>query len=81
MDNLAEQCEEIEALKSIYDNKWKLEPATNCYSIQITPNVKLFITLNENYPSTAPPSFELLAATMTVEQKQRVSGEFQEIVE
>ncbi|KAJ3663825.1 hypothetical protein Zmor_008047 [Zophobas morio] len=81
MDNLAEQCEEIEALKSIYDNKWKLEPATNCYSIQITPNVKLFITLNENYPSTAPPNFELLAPTLTVDQKQQVTDEFQEIYE
>ncbi|EFA00826.2 Protein IMPACT-B-like Protein [Tribolium castaneum] len=81
MDNLAEQCEELEALKSIYDDNWRLEMDTNCYSIQINPNVKLFVTLNDDYPSSKPPSFELLAPTLTSEQKQLISDEFGSIYE
>ncbi|XP_044269640.1 protein IMPACT-A-like [Tribolium madens] len=81
MDNLVEQCEEIEALKSIYDDNWRLEAETNCYSIQINPNVKLFITLNDDYPSNKPPNFELLAPTLPLEQKQLICDEFSRIYE
>jgi hypothetical protein len=81
MDNLAEQCEEIEALKSIYDTNWNIETDTNSYSMQVSPNVKLFICLNQGYPSNAPPSFELLAPTLSSQQKQQVSDEFHEIYE
>jgi hypothetical protein len=81
MDNLAEQCEEMEALKSIYDTNWNIETDTNSYSMQVSPNVKLFICLNQGYPSNAPPSFELLAPTLSSQQKQQVSDEFHEIYE
>lgn len=81
MDNLAEQCEEIEALKSIYEDNWQVQSGTNCYSMQVTPNVKLFITLNDDYPSQKPPNFELLAPTLSRDQKQLISDEFHQIYE
>ncbi|RZC33676.1 IMPACT-like, partial [Asbolus verrucosus] len=76
MDNLREQCEEIEALNSIYGDCWKIEVATNSYSMQVTPGVKLFIILNPDYPSSAPPKVELLAPTLNSEQKRQISEEF-----
>lgn len=79
MDNLAEQCDEIEALKSIYPDLFTTQESINSFCMKINQNVQLYITLNEDYPSRAPPSFELLAPTLTLQRRQTITNEFNTI--
>ncbi|KAF5303983.1 hypothetical protein FQA39_LY01768 [Lamprigera yunnana] len=79
-DNLTQQSEEIEALHAIYGSEWCKEPDIDkSYYIQITPDIQLSVTLNLDYPSSKPPSYQLLAPTLTKEQKSHLSKEFDEI--
>lgn len=78
-NNLARQIEELEALNAIYADQWHVENQTDSYSIEITATVKLFITLHDNYPSLSAPTFELLAPTLSLEQKNRITNAFQTI--
>lgn len=80
MDNLSQQFDEIEALSSIYDQDWKIENEDGTsYSIQVTPDVKLFITFIPEYPSEKPPKYEMTAPALTVEQKRQIEEEFKQI--
>lgn len=80
MDNLSEQCDEIEALSAIYGQDWNAENEKGTdYSMQVTSDVKLFITLVPQYPSHAPPKFEMIAPVLTIEQKRLVKEEFNAI--
>ncbi|CAH0546202.1 unnamed protein product [Brassicogethes aeneus] len=79
MDNIPQQSDEIEALKSIYDDQWVIEDIESTYSIEIDKNIKLYITLSPDYPSEKPPNYELLAPTLSAKQKDLVAEKFQEI--
>lgn len=80
MDNISQHIDEIEALASIYDQDWKMENETGTtYSMQVTPNVKLFITFTSDYPSNKPPEYEMTAPTLSLEQKTQIAEEFKKI--
>lgn len=80
MNNLQQQSDEFEVLSSIYGDKWKCESESGTsYSMQIDDNIKLYIYLNDNYPSESPPTYLLQAPCLTVQQKQNVETEFSEI--
>lgn len=79
-DNSTQQSEEIEALFAIYGTEWHREnDIENSYYIQITPDVQLSVTLNSDYPSTKPPTYQLLAPKLKKEQKLCIAKEFDEI--
>lgn len=78
--NISLQSEEIETLKAIYDSDWVIEDEINpSYSIQLNENVKLYINLPLEYPSQAPPKYELLAPSLKAEIKQLIAKEFEGI--
>ncbi|KAI4470192.1 impact-related [Holotrichia oblita] len=80
MDNLVQQKDELEALSSIYGSDWKEESDSSCYfSIEIDDNVKVYITLNSEYPSNSPPSYQLQAPSLDRSTKQQISNGFEEI--
>ncbi|KRT83378.1 hypothetical protein AMK59_4375, partial [Oryctes borbonicus] len=80
MDNLTQQKDEIEALSSIYGSDWKEESDSGCFfSIEVDDNVKLFITLNPEYPSNSPPSYQLLAPSLDRRTKQKIGNSFEQI--
>lgn len=80
MDNFTQNIDEALALSSIYDSDWKAENESGTeYSMQITPDVKLFITFTPEYPTDGPPKYELLAPLMSSEEKQQVAEEFRKI--
>ncbi|KAJ8944138.1 hypothetical protein NQ318_013322 [Aromia moschata] len=81
MDNISQQLDEIEVLKSIFEEQWEIDTETGIYSIEITKDVKLFITLNSGYPSSAPPTYDLLAPNLNNNQKELIKNEFQSIYE
>ncbi|KAF7273779.1 hypothetical protein GWI33_013534 [Rhynchophorus ferrugineus] len=56
MDNITQQAEELEVIKAIFGDQWKYNKTTNSFSIQITKNVELWLTLPSEYPSSVPPS-------------------------
>ncbi|XP_065161873.1 protein IMPACT-A-like [Atheta coriaria] len=69
--------EEQEVLSSIYADEWKKEiDGENSYSIQINPDVKLYVTLNDSYPSEGPPIYSLLAPTLSKYLKHKIAEEF-----
>lgn len=79
MDNVSQQSDEIEVLKSIFEDQWEIDAETGTYSMQIDKDIKLFITLTPDYPSHAPPKYELLAPRLTSSQKNDIKNEFQHI--
>lgn len=80
MDNLAQHVDEIEALSSIYGAEWKAENDSGTeFSIQVTKDVKLFVTFTSEYPSDGPPKYELQAPSMSTSQKQIIAAEFASI--
>lgn len=80
MENLSQQKDEIEALSSIYGSDWKEESESGYYfSIEVDNNVKLFITLTSDYPSQSPPSYQLLAPSLSRSIKEKISSSFEEI--
>lgn len=80
MDNLTQHFDEIEALTSIYEQDWKIENEDGtAYSMQVTPEVKLFVNFIPEYPSDKPPKYEMTAPSLTVEQKKLIEEEFKTI--
>lgn len=80
MDNLSQQFDEKLALSSIYIKEWKIENKNGTvYSMQVTPDVKLFITFIPKYPSDKPPKYVMTAPALTAKQKREVDREFQKI--
>ncbi|XP_063980861.1 protein IMPACT-A-like [Diachasmimorpha longicaudata] len=76
MDNLAQQADEIEALVAIYGDELVIEDEENrAYSINIGEggcNVKLYLKLPIDYPSSVPPVYEVSAPHLRQEQKSRI---------
>lgn len=80
MDNVSQHFDEIEALASIYGQDWKMEDETGTtYSMQVNPDVKLFITFIPEYPSDKPPKYEMTAPLLTLEQKTQVDEELEKM--
>lgn len=78
MDNLAQHVDEIEALSSIYGSDWKAENDTGTeFCMQVTSDVKLFVTFTPEYPSNGPPKYELQAPSINASQKQKIAAEFE----
>lgn len=76
VDNCMKQAEEVEALSSIYGEDWTTESEeTRSYNIRIEENkheVLLYVTLPEEYPSLAPPKYELSAPWMDRKAKEKL---------
>lgn len=79
MDNLTQQAEEIEVLKAIFEDAWIYNKKTDSYSIAITKDIELWITLNPDYPSTKPPKYELWAPNLNRFQKDLIDKSFFDI--
>ncbi|XP_017769095.1 PREDICTED: protein IMPACT-like [Nicrophorus vespilloides] len=80
MDNMLLQAEELEALESIYGEEWKKDTISdNSYSIRITGDVELFLTLDTLYPSEAPPTYQLMAPGLSKTVKLLISSACEEI--
>lgn len=77
------QAEEIEALSSIYGDDWTTESeATRSYSIKIKENnneVRLYVTMPVDYPSQAPPKYELSAPWMERKAKTNLHHTLDEV--
>ncbi|CAH1968837.1 unnamed protein product [Acanthoscelides obtectus] len=80
-DNIAQQAEEMEALKSIFEDRWQVDSTTGLCSIDITKQVKLYITLVPEYPSNSLPNYELLAPELIADERQHIEDEFQNLFE
>jgi len=78
-DNLLRQQEEIEALNSIYeefivlDSERSLTITVDCATGQ---NAQLSVSLPQDYPSSAPPTYSLFAPFLTTVEKQKISLDF-----
>ncbi|XP_075529578.1 protein IMPACT-B-like [Dermacentor variabilis] len=77
-DNVSSQADEIEALSAIYQDDWKVEDAANrVYKIVLCSEstgdkLSFQVTLPPEYPSEAPPFYEISAPWMTQERKARL---------
>uniref|UniRef100_A0A1B6MFS3 RWD domain-containing protein n=1 Tax=Graphocephala atropunctata TaxID=36148 RepID=A0A1B6MFS3_9HEMI len=78
IDNQSRQVEEIEALSSIYLDQWKTEDGPNhAYSVTISEgeiDIMLHIKLPPEYPSDAPPLYQLSAPSLSRSEKQNLAG-------
>lgn len=75
-----QQAHEIEALSSIYGDKWKRENESGTsFSIEIDKQTILFITMNEMYPSKCRPTYELQAPHLSKEDKTKIFQVFNDI--
>ncbi|XP_045463525.1 protein IMPACT-like [Harmonia axyridis] len=81
VDDISQQADEIEVLKSIYENEWIAEDGSGSFTMKISPSVKLFITLQPGYPSKNPPKYELMAPELTTDEKHKLYKEFKTIYE
>ncbi|XP_023020366.2 protein IMPACT-B [Leptinotarsa decemlineata] len=81
MDNISIQAEEMETLKSIFEDQWQIDSKTGICSIDITKEVTLFITLTPDYPSDGLPKYELLAPELKLSQKKAIEAKFQSLYE
>lgn len=80
IDNISQQVDEIEALKSIYEDAWIAEDGGS-FTMNISRSVKLFITLNEEYPSKRPPKFDVIAPELSPEDRRKLYKEYRIIYE
>ncbi|XP_037283685.1 protein IMPACT-B [Rhipicephalus microplus] len=77
-DNVSSQADEIEALSAIYQDDWKVEDAANrVYKIVLCSEsngdkLSFQVTLPPEYPSEAPPFYEISAPWMSQERKARL---------
>lgn len=77
-DNVSSQADEIEALSAIYQEDWKVEDAAKrVYKIELcreanSDKLSFQVTLPAEYPSEAPPFYEISAPWMSQERKARL---------
>ncbi|XP_077542370.1 protein IMPACT-B-like isoform X3 [Haemaphysalis longicornis] len=77
-DNVSSQADEIEALSAIYQEDWIVEDAAKrVYKIVLNSEVSgdklsFQVTLPPEYPSEAPPFYEISAPWMSQEEKARL---------
>ncbi|XP_046991004.1 protein IMPACT-like isoform X1 [Schistocerca americana] len=82
-DNVTKQADEIEALASIYGDDWKVEDEVNrSYSISLKEcgqEITLYFILPPEYPSTAPPKYQLSAPGLKPEEKNLIISALDEL--
>ncbi|KAK8767474.1 hypothetical protein V5799_005745 [Amblyomma americanum] len=77
-DNVSSQADEIEALSAIYQEDWKVEDAAKrVYKIELCSEasgdkLSFQVTLPPEYPSEAPPFYEISAPWMSQERKAKL---------
>lgn len=68
----------MEVLGSVYGDQWKYEDFSNQnFSIEIVDGgrqVILYITLPSNYPSQAPPIYQISAPALSRQDKREISN-------
>lgn len=80
MGNIAEQADEVEVLISIYAKDFNIESEVDrSYSIDIDKSLKLYFTFGEDYPSTCPPKYTLIAPYLSGQKKKKIYEEFAQI--
>lgn len=79
MDNISQQLEEMEVLKSIFGDQWQIDEENGVCGIDITKTIKLMITLTPRYPSESLPDYELFAPEISFALKQKINEEFQNL--
>ncbi|XP_057323175.1 protein IMPACT-A-like [Microplitis mediator] len=83
MDNFSQQVDEVEALRAIYGEDWQVEDEENrAFSMNVhegDKSIKLYVKLTADYPSSAPPHYELSAPELRLEQKNRICSLLQEV--
>nr|XP_014340913.1 PREDICTED: protein IMPACT isoform X3 [Latimeria chalumnae] len=86
-DNLQKQIDEIEALSSIYREEWcVIDEAARIFCINITNELDqptwtlcLQVILPPEYPTTAPPIYQLNAPWLRGEDRMKLSSALEEI--
>lgn len=81
VDNISQQSEEVEALISIFGDKLQIDNTTGMCSIDISKNIKLYLTMVPEYPSHSLPNYDMLAPELSIDEKQFIDNEFQKIFE
>lgn len=72
-DDFTRQADEVEALQSIYPDEWRVEnKPSRSYSIRLL-FVTLYISLPLNYPSQAPPTYQLSAPELKRKEKEELA--------
>lgn len=85
--DLEAQIEEVEALSSIYGDEWcVIDEASRIFCIKISSGLKeprltacLQIILPVNYPSTAPPIYQINAAWLRGPQRDRLANSLEDL--
>ncbi|XP_075212857.1 protein IMPACT-B-like isoform X2 [Lycorma delicatula] len=76
---LLKKVDEIESLSSIYDKDWRTEDeACRSYAMNVTNSVTLYVTLPPNYPSQAPPTYQISAPELSHDEKNQISRVLEE---
>ncbi|XP_059833619.1 protein IMPACT isoform X2 [Hypanus sabinus] len=84
-DNLQKQIDEIEALSSIYEDNWTVvNEAARIFSIRITDQLPewaicLQVMLPPEYPTAAPPVYQLNAPWLRGHERADLSNDLEEI--
>ncbi|XP_051879613.1 protein IMPACT [Pristis pectinata] len=84
-DNLQKQIDEIEALSSIYEDNWTVvDEAARIFSIRIVDQqpkwtICLQVTLPPEYPTAAPPVYQLNAPWLRGHERANLSNDLEEI--
>lgn len=77
------QADEIEVLRSIYGEDWHNDsegmPSFRFSMSEANREVTLIFSLPEDYPSHAPPSFEMSAPSLTTNQKNEINQALNEV--
>ncbi|XP_067947557.1 protein IMPACT-like [Watersipora subatra] len=73
--NIAAQIDEIEVMAAIYGDDWIVEcEGSRKYVINIDKDIRLRVRLTDDYPSRAPPVYELDAVPLSGDQRLRLSN-------
>ncbi|XP_069778690.1 protein IMPACT isoform X2 [Narcine bancroftii] len=84
-ENLQKQIDEIEALSSIYEDNWSVvDEAARIFCIQIVDqqakwSISLQVSFPPEYPSAAPPVYQLNAPWLRGDERTRLSNDLEEI--
>lgn len=80
-DNISKQCDEIEALSSIYGDavQVRTNDGQQCCDVKIDDDVILTVTMPVNYPNESPPVYEISAPYLGRSEKQTLSIKLDEV--
>jgi len=80
-DNFSKQCDEIEALTSIYGDvvQVRTNDGQQCCDVHINDEVTLTVTMPITYPNESPPVYEISAPYLSRSEKQNLFIKLDEI--